>query len=127
MRIKTNEVLETGLYNEWLNDLYVYEQQLLSLETKINESYFDEMTLKIRSELKVFESRLKLLKEEIKSLCEDVLARREKLLASHQVGNKVLPISEAIRNNHLRDRILNAEKSVFYLRYQLNKLLSLAS
>ena len=55
------------------------------------------------------------------------LKRRNQLAPVNELNQGVIPFSQVIRNNHLREHIRKVERSVFYLKYHVNKLLSIAS
>ena len=127
--IKTNEKLLNGLYYEWLNNLFAYNQQLESLESAIDAIVkgIDSgiLDFEFRSNLEEIKADLYAEKLEIEVLSELILAKREKVVKGEPDG--IIAFSEVIENNHLRDKVRKAEQQAFYLKYQVNKLLSKAS
>lgn len=127
--IKTNETLLNALYYEWLNNLFAYNQQLQSLESAIDAIVkgIDSglLDFEFRSNLQEIKADLYAEKCEIDRLSEHILAKREKVAKGEPDG--IIAFNEVLENNHLRDRVRKAEQTAFYLKYQVNKLLSKAS
>jgi hypothetical protein len=123
--IKTNEMLLNGLYYEWLNNLIAYNQQLEGLESIIGEFEQGVIDFAFRSQLQQIKEGLRAEEHEITVLSDLVLAKREKV--AKRKSDNIISFAEVIENNHLRDRVRKAEQTAFYLKYQVNKLLSKAS
>ena len=124
---KTNGILLEGLYDEWLNTLLVYGQQIENLESVIKQIMRDTVELSTRNNMQAMLTDLRRTKIEIETLSNEVFVKRAKVARENEHEQNVVSLHQLIENNRLRERVIKAEQSVFYLKYEVNKLLSLAS
>ncbi|MDB5282639.1 MAG: hypothetical protein JWO06_1714 [Bacteroidota bacterium] len=126
---KTNEMLLNGLYYEWLNSLCAYHQQLEGLESAVDAITRGAdrgiIDYELKANLQEIKAKLYAEKCEVDHLSDLIVAKREKVAQSEPT--EIIAFSEVLENNHLRDRVRKAEQIAFYLKYQVNQLLSKAS
>ena len=124
----THENYHNRLYYEWLNNLTVYQQELDHLEQVLDKSVYKGIQLDASIELDALKELIKTEKAEIETLSNEVVKRhQDSVMAGTEQNDGVIAFSELIKTNQLREKIRKAEHSVFYLKYHVNKLLSLAS
>ena len=124
---RTNETLMDGLYHEWLSNLAMYQQELEYLEQLVTRNTNRDIELDASIELEALHELIEAQQKVIEGLTTEVLQKHEQLNAEHELQEGVIPFSEVLKNNQLREKIRKAEHSVFYLKYHVNKLLSIAS
>ena len=124
---RTNETLLDGLYHEWLSNLAMYQQELEYLEQLVTRNTNKDIELDASIELEALHELIEAQQKVIEGLTTEVLQKHEQLKVDHDLQEGVIPFSEVLKNNQLREKIRKAEHSVFYLKYHVNKLLSIAS
>ena len=122
----TNETLQEGLYNEWLNNLSMYQQELEHLEELVIKANRG-IQLDASIELDALKELIATQHKTLADLTIEVLHKRKQVKVKGELHQGVIAFSEVLMNNQLRDKIRKAEHSVFYLKYHVNKLLSIAS
>ena len=125
--MEKNDSIEGKIFYGWLNNLAMYEQQLQHLLQTLNHANYKELETDATIELDALKELINTQQTEISNLTAEVLKRRNQLVPVNDPDNNVIPFSRIIRNNHLREQIRKVERSVFYLKYHVNKLLSIAS
>ena len=125
---RTNETLQEGLYHEWLNNLAMYQQELWHLEEMLTGTgHRKEMHVDTSIELDALHELIETQHKVIAELSEEVLQKMQQLKPMEGSHEGVIAFAEVLRNNQLREKIRKAEHAVFYLKYHVNKLLSIAS
>jgi len=125
---RTNETLQEGLYHEWLNNLAMYQQELWHLEEMLTGTgHGKRMRIDTSIELEALYELMETQHKVIAELSEEVLKKMQQLKPAEGNYQGVIAFAEVLRNNQLREKIRKAEHAVFYLKYHVNKLLSIAS
>lgn len=122
----SQDVLLGGLYNEWINNLHAYTEQLDVLEMGIQQLLFTAIYGDNEEFLGLLLSDTTHTKDKMKQVLSEVEA------AAHQFttadgGNLHITGSEMMLRNRLRDKIRKLEQTTFILKYRLNQYLSKAS
>ena len=125
--MEKNDSIEGNMFYGWLNILAMYEQQLQHLMQTLNRSNYKDLHVDASIELDALKELINTQQTEINELTTEVLKRRNLLPPADELNKNIVPFSQIIRNNHLREHIRKVERSVFYLKYHVNKLLSIAS
>jgi hypothetical protein len=120
---RTNETLQEGLYYEWVNNLAMYQQELEHLEHVLTGTGNKDLDAAI--ELDALKELIEAQHKVIADLIEEVLQKKQHLVPAGYEG--IIAFADVLRNNHLREKIRKVEHSVFYLKYHVHKLLSIAS
>lgn len=125
--MEKNDSPEGQMFYGWLNNLAMYQQQLNQLSDALNQSDYKGLQIDASIELDALKELIVAQQTEVNQLTEEVLKRHELLQPVTELNRGVIPFSQVIKNNHLREHIRKVERSVFYLKYHVNKLLSIAS
>lgn len=125
--MERDQSIEGKMYYGWLNNLAMYAQQLEHLEQLLNRSAYKGLQVDASIELDALKELINAQRAEVLELTEEVIKRHAALPPVNELNQSVIPFSQLIRNNHLREHIRKVERSVFYLKYHVNKLLSIAS
>ena len=122
MKTVTTETTLEKRYREWLENLDAFKEHLLKidnvslqLQSSVNDLHFQRELSEIRNEII-------LQKKIVSALSEEVLQLKEK--HGEQKSNT---LSNLIENNRFREQVRKAGESIFMLKNQLNKFLSIAS
>lgn len=123
--IKTTEGPFEKLHNEWIGSLLAYEEHLNNtqavtkqLQSSVNDMQFKQQLSQLRTAIEAQKTALGELSKDIQKLRRKFAGRAEK---------KVIPLDDLIENNRYREKVRKSEQAVFLLKYQTNKLLSIAS
>jgi len=123
--IKTDKAVFEKLHNEWLAGLYASEEELLhadvvtkQLQNTVNDLQYQQHLNELRNQILLHIGLMRALSNEILDWRKTFIEREDK---------KLITLQELIQNNALRDRVRKTEQAAFLLKYQVNKLLSLAS
>ncbi len=122
-----NETIQQGLYYEWMNNLSMYLQQLRHLDEQVDKKAYNRVSLDTAIELDALKELINVQQLIIEELASEVQHRYNQLANAEQSQKGVISFNEVLRNNQLREKIRKAEHSVFYLKYNVTKLLSIAS
>ena len=125
--MEKNETMEGKMFYGWLNNLAMYEQQLAHLLQQLNGSNFRGLQTDAAIELDALKDMATAQQADIKRLTEEVWNRMQQLPPVNAHNQNIIPFTTLIKNNHLREQIRKVERAVFYLKYHVNKLLSIAS
>ncbi len=122
MKTVTTETTLEKRYRKWLENLDAFKEHLLKidnvslqLQSSVNDLHFQRELSEIRNEII-------LQKKIVSALSEEVLQLKEK--HGEQKSNT---LSNLIENNRFREQVRKAGESIFMLKNQLNKFLSIAS
>ena len=124
---KENRTISAMLFHEWLNNLSMYSQELSHLQDMVNGRRYRGIQLDASIELEALSELITERRADVANLSSEVLSRLRLHEAKGSDVTGVIQFSEIISNNQLRERIRKAERSVFYLKYHVNKILSKAS
>ncbi len=124
---KENRTISAMLFHEWLNNLSMYSQELNYLYDMVSSRRYRGIPLDASIELEALSELITERREDVANLSSEVLSRLRLHEAKGSNVTGVIQFSEIINNNQLRERIRKAERSVFYLKYHVNKILSIAS
>lgn len=123
--VKTDKSAFEKLHNEWLTNLYALEEELLHIDSvtkqlrnTVNDLHYQQHLSELRKSILMQTGMLRSLTDEILEWRETFIKREDK---------KLITLQELIQNNALRDKVRKTEQAVFLLKYQVSKLLSLAS
>jgi hypothetical protein len=122
-----NDSLEGKMFYGWLNNLAMYGQQLADLKQTLNHANYKGLHTDASIELDALKELIFTQINEVDVLTSEVMKRLGQLGPVNEYSQTVIPFTQLIRNNHLREQIRKVERSVFYLKYHVNKLLSIAS
>lgn len=125
--MEKNDSLEGKMFYGWLNNLAMYEQQLDELKQTLSRVHFRGLDIDASIELDALKELIYTQQNEVDELTTEVINRHNQLTPVNELNESIIPFSQVIRNNHLREQIRKVERSVFYLKYHVNKLLSIAS
>lgn len=120
-----NEPAFERLYNEWISTLLAYEEQIRTIDVIIKEMQMSVNDLHYQQEVKHLCNQVVLQKGILGVLSDELMLLRKKY--SEQNNNGIMQLADLVENNRFRDKIRKAEQSIFMLKYQVNKLLSIAS
>jgi hypothetical protein len=101
-------------------------QQLEYLENRIN-TINDRLGLDASIELEALQELVTAQLQNIEDLTVEVAERLYGIQSNQHSASGVIVFSEALKGNALREKIRRAEHSVFYLKHNVYKLLSIAS
>ena len=112
-------------YDEWISNLLDFNEHLQTmdsitaqLQSSVNDLHFQRDLRELRNEV-VLQKRI------ISVLIEEVLQLKRRF---NERGEKqIITLPDLIENNRFRDKVLKVAESVFMLKYQINKFLSIAS
>ena len=125
---RNNGNIQKRLYHEWLNNLSMYQQELKHLQQLVNQSVSKSFEADASIELDALTELIEAEELVIERLSLEVVQKHENaVLKYNEVNGHVMAFTEVIKSNQLREKIRKAEHSVFYLKYHVHKLLSLAS
>ncbi len=113
------------LYKEWSTTLLAYKEELQTLDNVIGQMQSSVNDLHFQQEVKQLCTRIVLQKNVLGVLSEEVIQLRKKYAGRDE--KNVVPLADLVENNRFRDKIRKIEQSIFMLKYQVNKLLSIAS
>ncbi len=124
-KVKTDKSAFEKLHNEWLTNLYAMEEELVhtdsvtkQLQNTVNDLQYQHHLNELRNQILMQTGMLRALTDEILVWRKTFIEREDK---------KMITLPELIQNNAVRDKVRKAEQAVFLLKYQVSKLLSLAS
>ena len=123
--VKTDEHALEKLHNEWIGNLLAYEEHLQNIQAVCSQLQSSVNDLQFQHELQQLRIEIVLQKSIISVLNEEVLQLRKRF--NERDEKQIINLSDLIENNRFRERIRKAEQSVFMLKYQVNKFLSIAS
>ena len=123
--VKTDEHALEKLHNEWIGNLLAYEEHLQNIQAVCSQLQSSVNDLQFQHELQQLRIEIVLQKSIISVLNEEVLQLRKRF--NERDEKQVINLADLIENNRFRDRVRKAEQSVFMLKYQVNKFLSIAS
>ena len=112
-------------HNEWLTCLFACEEELLHLDAVTHELQKSVNALALQPHLHQLRHEILLQRGVIEKLNEEVMGWAKTF--SGREDKKIISIQELIQNNKVRDKVRKTEQNIFMLKYQVNKLLSLAS
>lgn len=123
--IKTTEGPFEKLHNEWIGSILAYEEHLNNtqavtkqLQSSVNDMQFKQQLSQLRTAIETQKQALSELSNDIQKL---------KMKFAGRTNKKVIPLADLIENNRYRDKVRKSEQAVFLLKYQTNKILSIAS
>lgn len=123
--IKTEIASIDRAHDEWISNLFSYEEQLgiidsitRQLQTSINDLSYQRDLQQLRNKIVMQKAIVSELTVEVTSFANQYADR---------VKSEPLTLSDLIAKNRMRDKLRKTEQSVFMLKYQVNKLLSIAS
>lgn len=122
------KITETGLeklHTEWLTSLDAYAEHLQNMDSVTRQLQQTVHDLHFQRNLQQVRTELVLQKNVVSELNHEVTEAYQRYL--QQKDKKLITLADLIENNRLRERILKTEKAVFILKYQVSKILSLAS
>jgi hypothetical protein len=122
MKTVTTETTLEKRYREWLENLDAFKEHLLKIDNVSAQLQNSVNDLHFHRELREIRNEIILQKNIVNQLIEEVLQLKEK-----RSEQKSIPLSDLIENNRFRDQVRKAGESVFMLKYQINKFLSIAS
>ncbi len=123
--LNNNEPAFERLYNEWISTLLAYDEQMGTIDVIVKEMQRSVNDLHYQREVKQICNQVVLQKGILGVLSEELMQMRKKY--SGRKGNGEMQLTDLVENNRFRDKIRKAEQSIFMLKYQVNKLLSIAS
>jgi predicted nuclease with TOPRIM domain len=112
-------------YNEWLENLSAFNEHLQRMESVSAQLQSSVNDLHFQQELRDIRNEIVLQKNIVSVLSEEVLQLKRRF--NERDDQQIITLSELIENNRFRDKVLKAAESVFMLKYQINKFLSIAS
>lgn len=124
-RVKTTAPVLEKLHNDWIDGLLAYEEQLQNIDTITAQLQSSVNDLHFQRELQQLRSEIVMRKNVVSVLCDEVIHLKKIFENSHKKQNITLDV--LIENNRFREKIRKTEQSVFMLKYQVNKFLSIAS
>ncbi len=124
-RVKTTAPVLEKLQNDWIDGLLAYEEQLQNIDTITAQLQSSVNDLHFQRELQQLRSEIVMRKNVVSVLCDEVIHLKKIFENSHKKQNITLDV--LIENNRFREKIRKTEQSVFMLKYQANKFLSIAS
>lgn len=113
------------LYNEWISTLLAYEEQMKTIDSVSRQMQMSVNDLHYQQEVQQLRNQILLQKNILGVLSSEVLQMRKSF--SERNEKNVVSLEYLIENNRFRDKIRKAEQAIFMLKYQVNKLLSIAS
>lgn len=123
--VKTDETLFVKLHNEWISNLYAYEEQLNQINTITRQLQSTVNDMQYQRQLHQICTEIILQKNVVNILTEEVLLLRKRF--NEQADKQIITLADLMENNRYRDKLRKTEQEIFMLKYQVNKLLSLAS
>ena len=127
MSTETDETLQGRMYYGWLNNLVMYSQQLEQLRGMVNGANYKNLQVDASIERDALKELISTQQTEVDDLIACIMKKRAQMQTVYASPKGIIPFAELIKTNELREKIRKSEQSVFYLRYQVNKLLSIAS
>ncbi len=124
-QVKTDCSSIEKLHNEWLMSLCAYEEELLHIDAITKQLQKSTLDLHYQQCLTEYRNQI-VLQSGLMAKLRDEVQEWNKIFL-HREDKKLITLSEIIQNNRIRDKVRKAEQSIFTLKYQVNKLLSLAS
>ena len=125
MKTVTNISIIEKRYNEWIENLSAFSEHLqrmdsvsAQLQSSVNDLHFQRELRELRNEIVLQKNIVSVLSEEVLQLKRRFNERDEQ---------QAITLSDLIENNRFRDQVRKAGESVFMLKYQINKFLSIAS
>jgi len=113
------------LFNEWIGNLLAYEEELQCLQDVGSQLQSSVNDLQFQRELQHLRNEIVLQKNIVSILSEEVLQLKKRF---HELDEQqAITLSDLIEKNKVRNNVLKAAESVFMLKYQINKFLSIAS
>lgn len=122
MKTVTTETTLEKRYCEWLENLDAFKEHLQKIDNVSGQLQNSVNDLHFQRELREIRNEIILQKSIINQLTEEVFQLKEK-----RNEQKSITLSDLIENNRFRDQVRKAGESVFMLKYQINKFLSIAS
>ena len=122
--VKTKSKTEK-LFNEWIRNLLAYEEELQCLQDVGSQLQSSVNDLQFQRELQHLRNEIVLQKNIVRILSEEVLQLKKRFHERDE--QQAITLSDLIEKNKVRNNMLKAAESVFMLKYQINKFLSIAS
>ncbi len=122
--VKTKSKTEK-LFNEWIGNLLAYEEELQCLQDVGSQLQSSVNDLQFQRELQHLRNEIVLQKNIVRILSEEVLQLKKRFHERDE--QQAITLSDLIEKNKVRNNMLKAAESVFMLKYQINKFLSIAS
>jgi len=108
--MEKNDSPEGQMFYGWLNNLAMYQQQLNQLSDALNQSDYKGLQIDASIELDALKELIMAQQTEVNQLTEEVLKRHELLQPVTELNRGVIPFSQVIKNNHLREHIRKVER-----------------
>ena len=123
--METNNTHNDRVAAEWLTSLQLCVEHLQSVESVTRQLHTSVNDLQYQQHLQQLKNNIVVQRNIIKQLNDEVLKFEE----LNYMNNNAQPFDLAfmIAKNRIREKIRKAEQNVFLLKYQANKLLSIAS
>ena len=122
--VKTKSKTEK-LFNEWIGNLLANEEELQCLQDVGSQLQSSVNDLQFQRELQHLRNEIVLQKTIVRMLSEEVLQLKKRFHERDE--QQAITLSDLIEKNKVRNNMLKAAESVFMLKYQINKFLSIAS
>lgn len=122
--VKTKSKTEK-LFNEWIGNLLANEEELQCLQDVGSQLQSSVNDLQFQRELQHLRNEIVLQKNIVRILSEEVLQLKKRFHERDE--QQAITLSDLIEKNKVRNNMLKAAESVFMLKYQINKFLSIAS
>lgn len=113
------------LFNEWIGNLLAYEEELQCLQDVGSQLQSSVNDMQFQRELQHLRTEIVLQKNIVSVLSEEVLQLKKRFHERNE--QQTMTLSDLIAKNRVRNNVLKAAESVFMLKYQINKFLSIAS
>ncbi len=123
--IKTEIATIERAQDEWLNNLLSYDEQLQNIDSITRQLQFTVNDLYFQRELQQLRNKIVMRKNVVSELTQEVINFTEQFAGRSK--SEALTLSDLIMKNRMRDKVRKTEQAVFLLKYQVSKLLSIAS
>lgn len=123
--VKTDKSALEKLHHEWLSNLYALEEEMQNIELTTKQLQKTINDLQYQQQLNLLRNQILMQIGMVRVLTEEILEWR--LAFIHREDKKMITLQELLQNNLMRDKVRKAEQTAFLLKYQVSKLLSLAS
>jgi len=125
METVTTKSKTEKLFNEWIGNLLAYEEELQCLQDVGSQLQSSVNDMQFQRELQHLRTEIVLQKNIVSVLSEEVLQLKKRFHKRDE--QQTMTLSDLIEKNRVRNNVLKAAESVFMLKYQINKFLSIAS
>ncbi len=123
--VKTDKSKFEKLHNEWLTNLCALEEEMLHTDSVTKQLQKTVNDLQYQQHLNQLRNQILMQMGVLRGLTDEILEWRKTFI--EREDKKMITLQELIQNNAVRDKVRKAEQAVFLLKYQVSKLLSLAS